>query len=166
MISIILSDWWLRVYFSKSQFKSFPGKECHSPEALRHGIVFKKAQVTEDKWQSECRFYICHGFTRFTRYCSREVSCWWTFTFTSISPYFDCFLPEIINHAYILLQTNKLRMTLAQGKEPTVLYQHIAGYYFIWIIQSAAWKSCFLTRISFCRSKVRGAILNDTEDDG
>lgn len=81
-------------------------------------------------------------------------------------PTFDCFLPEIINHAYILLQTNKLRMTLAQGKEPTVLYQHIAGYYFIWIIQSAAWKSCFLTRISFCRSKVRGAILNDTEDDG
>lgn len=26
-----------------------PGEECHSPEAVRHDAVSKKAQITEDK---------------------------------------------------------------------------------------------------------------------
>lgn len=44
------------------------GEEHWSPEAIKYDILFRKTQVTEDKWQKRPRFYICYGFSRVTRY--------------------------------------------------------------------------------------------------
>lgn len=56
-------------------------------------------------------------------------------------------------------------MIQTQEKEPTVLYRHTAGYFLFPDCLINCVESNLLTRISFGRSKVRGAILDDTEDD-